>query len=255
METFGVAIVATLRPELLRRTLISFIDNLWKDNTNFAKIYINVDKAGEENPEIIEYRVYQIEELVKGLFGRDNYKMNVKDPDFPTAWLWGIQQSTSKLVFHLEEDCVVNYEHDFDKMVSIFDNHENLVHLRLNQFISKENETKMWGKFFAFWNGDFFEIEDRGIVPVGWCGHPSLNDGDWLRAAAKDINPKRNPEKQFHYYPDFVKKHVQGKRFGVFQPQNMGRGINDIGREWMREHGYKKTGGVNVEWFTHWEKV
>jgi hypothetical protein len=254
MERFDVAIVATLRPDLLRQTLISFCDKLWKEWADHAYFYVNVDKAGCEDKDEIEYRMYEIEKLMYNLFNASKVKINFKDPDFPSAWVWGISQTTSRLVFHLEEDWIVNYDHDFGKMVKCFDKYENLKHLRLNQFVSKEKETKMWGKFFAMWNGDFFVIEEKGVAPVGWCGHPSLNRGDWLRVAAKDINIERNPEKQFHYYPDFVKKHVTGNQFGIFQPQNSGRAIADIGRPWMKEHGYEKTGGVNVEWFTHWKK-
>lgn len=254
MERFDVAIVATLRPELLDQTIKSFADNLWREWVPYARFFINIDKAGCEDQNEAAYKVYQVKQTVIDLLGEENVLFNVKEPYFPTAWLWGIQQTSSRLVFHLEEDWIINYRHDFTKMVEIFDDFPNLVHLRLNQFVSTERTTKLWGKYYAFWNNHFFDIEERGIAPVGWCGHPSLNRGNWLRGAAKDIVPNRNPEKQFHYYPEFVKKHVTGKQFGIFQPPKSGRAITDIGREWMRQNKYVKTGGANVEWFTNWKK-
>lgn len=253
-EPFDVAVIATLRPDLLRRTLNSFISNLWGEYAADAHFYVNVDKIGCEESEI-EDKCREIMVLLHTLFGKNSVTINYKEPHFPTAWLWGIQRTTQRLVFHLEEDWIVNYKHDFGKMFAMFKKYPKLRHLRLNQFVSTIEHTKLWGKYFANWNGDFFDIEEAGIAPVGWCGHPSLNDGYWLRAVASDINPQRNPEKQFHYYPNIVNKWVLGGQYGIFQPQSCGRAIKDIGRVWMKEHGYEKTGGVNCEWFTHWRKV
>lgn len=253
MEIFDIAIVATLRPELLKRTIDSFIKNLWKGWAGFANIYLNIDKAGEEDEKLVQLKVGQIVEMVSKTFDRRKVKINIKDPHFPTAWLWCIQNTTSDYVFHLEEDWVVNYPHDFEVMYGLMIKYPNLAHLRLNQFKSDDKTTKLWSKHFANYNGDFFEIKD--IIKVGYCGHPSLNDGNWLRAAAKNINPQRNPEKQFHFYPEVVNKFVVGKQFGIFQPPNSSPGISDIGRQWRIEKGYAKTGGTNDEWFTSWKKI
>ena len=253
-KIFDIAIVATLRPELLERTIKSFVENLWGKDwlTYLGNVYVNVDKDGAEEKDA-PILCHTVERFLRKYFG-DIVVINFKEAHFPTAWLWGIQQTTADYVFHLEEDWLLNYPHDFGEMLSMFYKYPSLKHLRFNYFKSGDVSTKLWQKYFAHWNGNFFEIGDEAVVPVGWCGHPSLNDGKWLRALAKDINPAKNPEKQFHYHPDFVNKWVIGNQFGIFQPRNADRAITDIGRQWMAEHGYRKTGGINVEWFTHWEK-
>jgi hypothetical protein len=254
MDTFDVAIVATLRPELLKRTLTSFIDNLWGKAywTTIAKFYVNVDLAGAPNEREVEPLRMKVQEILFRILGKENVVINYKQPHFPTAWLWGIQNTTSNLVFHLEEDWVMDYKIDFEKMYGMFVKYKRLKHLRLSFFKSTEEYVRLWGKYNANWNGDFFNIEDSDIIPVGWCGHPSLNDGKWLRKVAEKIDPGMNPEKQFHRNQTIVDEFIKGNQFGVFQPQNTDRTLTDIGREWMKANGFVKSGGINPEWFTHW---
>lgn len=258
MEAFDVTMTATLRPELIERTLNSFHTNLWKDWISYARFYVNVDPAGSENEEEIEYKQHEIQNLFKAFLSPNEAVINfAKKAHFPTAWLWCINQTQSDFVFHLEEDWELNFEQDFETMYGIFQKHEyrKLKHLRLSQFVSTEDTVKMWGKYFANWNGDFYLIEKIGVIPVGWCGHPSLNVGSWIRTCANLMDPLLNPEKQFHHNAQVVKKCIKGNDFGVFQPQNAGRAIRDIGRVWMGEHGYVKEGGYNAEWFTNWKKT
>lgn len=258
METFDVTMTATLRPELIQRTLHSFHTKLWKDWLSYAQFYVNVDPAGAESEEEIEYKKHQIQNVFDSFLSPNEAVINFAEKcHFPTAWLWCVKQTKSDFVFHLEEDWELNFEQDFETMYGIFQKHEyrKLKHLRLSQFISTKNTVKMWQAFFANWNGDFFLIEKDGVIPVGWCGHPSLNRGKWFRSCAELMDPLLNPEKQFHHNPKIVKRHIKGNDFGVFHPQNAGRGIRDIGREWMGQHGYVKEGGYNAEWFTHWKKT
>lgn len=255
METFDITMTATLRPELIERTLKSFYRNLFKEWLRYAQIYVNVDCAGCEDWDLQEHLQNQIQDILDGFFYPNKPIINYpNEPDFPTAWFWCMDNTKSRLVFHLEEDWEMNFEQDFEEMYGMFYKYPKLKHLRLSQFVSTDESTKMWGRHFARWNGDFYEIEEKSIISVGWCGHPSLNDGEWLRSCAKLMDRRKNPEKQFHYNRKVVKEGIMDNMFGVFHKRGQGRGIRDTGREWMREHGYKKMGGANAEWFTHWEK-
>lgn len=257
MNPFDVVIIATLRPELIEKTVRSFHENLWKDWIRHARFCVNVDRAGCEDEKEIYLRQREILNFFdkylypKGSHALINFTLR---PDFPTAFIWGVGMTKNRLVFHLEEDWTMNFEQSFDKMVSMFDKYSNLKHLRLNLFVSTEESVKMWGRHFAHWNGDFYQIEKESVISAGWCGHPSLNDGSWLRACVSLMNKEKNPEKQFHYNGNIVKNYIEGKDFGVFHTRGKGRGIKDIGRAWMKEHGYRKTGGINREWFKTWEK-
>ena len=255
MEYFDITMTATLRPELIKRTIESFHKNLFGYWLDFARIYVNIDNTGcdDEREKLVKYK--EIKAFLKSFFDPSRLTINYKEPHFPSAWFWCVNHTTSKLVFHLEEDWELNYKLDFEKMYKAFDKHPDLKHLRLSLFRSDDKAIKMWQKHFALWNGDFFRIEEKSVIPVGWCGHPSLNDGEWLRAVSAKMNPARNPEKQFHYGPSpFLSYFVVGNDYGLFQPQNAKPALREIGRAWMKDHGYKKAGGMNCEWFTHWIK-
>ena len=255
MEYFDITMTATLRPELIQRTVQSFHENLWGYWLDFARIYVNVDEAGCEEEDECLVKYMRIVEYLTGFFGKERVTFNYKKPHFPSAWFWCVNQTKSRLVFHLEEDWELNYPVSFERMWGIFYRYPKLKHLRLSIFKSSDKSIKMWQRFFALWNGEFFQIEEKAVGPVGVCGHPSLNDGEWLRAAAAKMSPDRNPEKQFHYNsPEFMKEFVLENDFGLYQPQNKHPALKEIGRQWMKDHGYKKAGGVNCEWFTHWVK-
>ena len=255
MEYFDITMTATLRPELIRRTIKSFHENLFEYWMDFCHIYVNVDNAGCDDERERPVKYQEIVEFFYTYFSRDMVTIQLKEPHFPSAWLWCINNTKSRLTFHLEEDWELNYKLDFEKMYGAFYKYEKLKHLRLSLFRSDDKAIKMWQKHFALWNGDFFQIEEKSIKAVGMCGHPSLNDGQWLRDAAAKMNPDRNPEKQFHWGPpDFLNEFVIGNDFGLYQLQNRHPSLKEIGREWMRDHGFKKAGGANCEWFTHWVK-
>ena len=255
MEYFDITMTATLRPELIKRTIESFHKNLFGYWMDFCHIYVNVDNAGcdEEKERIVKFR--EIEKFLLSYFSPEMVTINYKEPHFPSAWFWCMENTKSRLVFHLEEDWELNYKLNFEEMYGMFYKYKNLKHLRLSMFRSDDKAIKMWQKHFALWNDHFFQIEEKSVKAVGMCGHPSLNDGQWLRDAAAKMNRERNPEKQFHWGPvDFLNEFVLGNDYGLFQPQNSRPVLREIGRQWMKDHGYKKAGGVNCEWFTHWIK-
>jgi len=110
---------------------------------------------------------------------------------------------------------------------------------------------KNWNLWFP-WNGEFFICPDDIRVTQGPCGHPSLLKGDYVKRCALLIDPKDNPEKQFHKANSDLGKEVAKWQFGVFGKPNESNYIRDLGREWMVKNNFKKKG--SKAFFTEWEK-
>lgn len=239
-----VTMTATWRPELVFRTLQSFHDNLFRERMKTGmRLIVNIDPTG--NDQDLSDEICYI--------GRDFFKDIIaycpETPHFGKAVVRVWEATTSEVVFHLEEDWEMLYYMPFDHMLSCFID-ERLVHLRLSIFRSTEN-CKNW-KYFYEWNGMFFECPSEHRGTVGWCGHPSLNRGEFLRTCAKYMDPNTNPEKQIKGRQPDIGPIIEQSTFGSFIFPNSPANIRDIGREWRTKHGYHKVG--NQEWFTTWEK-
>lgn len=244
---FDIMTTATLRPELLKITFDSHIENLFGDHIKQAHLKINIDKAGAINSyDIIQELIDYIDSL--------HFKsvcINVPEiPSFPRAFYWGLTQLKSDYTFILEDDWQLKRKTDFEEMFSLFQADKKLVHLRLSSFWSnEESRMKTWNKFLD-WNGFYFSVprELRGIV--GFAGHPSLNLTAFLTYFKEIINPENNPEKQIKgNRPILLDNH-----FGVYHPQkNTPPAEWDIGRNWMIVNGFKKEG--SKAFFTNWENI
>ncbi|HUS99254.1 MAG TPA: hypothetical protein VMY59_02940 [Candidatus Thermoplasmatota archaeon] len=239
-----VTMTATWRPELVYRTLQSFYDNLFGDRMkNSMRLIVNIDPAGNKQ-DLSDEICYIARDFFK-----DFVAFCPNSPHFGEAVvrIWG--KTDSELVFHLEEDWEMLYLMNFEDMMSCFIQ-EKLVHLRLSIFRSTHN-CKNW-KYFYEWNGMFFQCPDEYRGTVGWCGHPSLNRGDFLRFCAENMDPSVNPEKQIKGRHPKIGPVIEDSVFGSFILPISPANVTDIGREWRTKHGYHKIG--NQEWFTNWEK-
>jgi len=137
-------------------------------------------------------------------------------------------------------------------MIEILNDEKDLALLRLPQFKSTEDKMKNWDKFFP-WNGKYFECPDELRKVVGFCGHPSLIKGEFIKKCAPLLNMELNPEKQFHGDNQPLVDEVMKWRYGVFSKPNHPAYIKDLGREWMLKNDLKKKG--DKAWFTEWEKT
>lgn len=249
MERIDITCTATLRPKLLKRTLESHIEHLFKDNVKNCRLIINIDNAGSCNPNDDFGKVISVAKS----FDFQHVSFNVSEtPHFGKAFLRCMRQVRSELFFHLEEDWEMKFDIDFEKMISLFNKDPSLAHLRLSMFRSEEKTCKNWNKFLD-WNGEYFEVkpEERGVI--GWAGHPSMNRTSFMKAILPAIDAENNPEKQIkHKIHPLITKTIDKFKFGSFHPQNSLPAIEDIGRRWMVENGWVKAG--NKAWFTQWEK-
>lgn len=252
MIPFDVTMTATLRPELIKKTLDSHIKYLFA-TAAAARLIVNVDLAGAEN-RYMNQRLRDTLDVIYSYPWRDVVLRIGVEPFFPAAFFWCFDQVLHKYVFHLEEDWEMLQDIDFDKMFELMEEEDDLVHLRLSEFVSTEKTLKCWNKY-TYWNGDYFEVaqDDKGVI--GWCGHPSLNRSSFMRPVLAMADRKRNPEKQIkgRRYNHPINDFIGESKFGVFSPQNSGKTVLDIGRAWMVEHGWVKAG--NKSYFTNWTRA
>jgi hypothetical protein len=242
----SVTMTATWRPEILERTLKSFFKNLWITKDPRLKLIINIDPVGadhDKSGDIIE---------ICSKYFREVKVNRPEKAHFPSAVKWIWEQADSPYIFNLEEDWELLYPMDFENMLMCFVQNRNLAHLRFSIFRSTTLTCKNW-KYFFTWNGKYFQCPDKDKGTVGWCGHPSLNNGKFIRQCLKEINFRSNPEKQIKWHYPKIKKIIDKYDFGCYIPRNSPPNIRDIGREWMLLNGYNKK-GKNKEWFTEWTK-
>ena len=248
-----VMITATQRLNVLYKTISSMMEHLlWRSDCDAI---VNVDPIG--HPQDTPMRVIKlIEQFIPVVFSREALQ-----PHFGAAVhaLWQMAESKAgeyDYVFNLEDDWEMVGDVDIRDMVKVFesDRESDLASLRLPQFRSTENEMKNWDRFFP-WNGDrgYFECPDEMRQGVGYCGHPSLLRMEFVKNCAPLIDPTINPEKQFHGDNGPLVAEVMRWRYGVWGNPNQPPYIRDLGRQWMVENNFQKSG--SKAWFTEWEKT
>jgi hypothetical protein len=250
-ERIDVTITATHRPELLRRTLDSFFSKLFNySGMHLRRMWepraiINVDPAGRGGDPC------KIVDIVREYFPNVEARAP-KEAGFGAAFKWCWTQTTAPWVFNLEEDWEALVPVDLSKMLEILQKEPKLALLRLPAFRANESDMKNWSHFYP-WNGRYFECPHEKRIELGFCGHPSLIKGEFVRRCAPWLDPEKNPEKQFHRGHVLLTNEVSNWRYGVYGfPQSLPI-IRDIGREWMVQNKFCKKG--SKAYFTQWEEA
>ena len=242
-EKFEMTITATNRIDVLYKTISSFMENMMFRCD--VEAIVNVDNVGDAgNPE----RVLKIVELFLPI----KCSRQSLEPNFSEAFRFCWSMVEADWVLNLEDDWQLMHWVEIRDMIAILEEEEDLALLRLPQFRSTEDQMKNWDKFFP-WNGKYFECPDELRQAVGFCGHPSLIKGEFVKKCAPLLDPTINPEKQFHGDNPALVEEVMKWRYGVFSKPNSPNYIQDLGREWAVKHGFQKKG--NKAWFTEWEKT
>jgi len=230
-EKIDIAMTATRRPEVLRRTLDSFVENVFKTTEGF-RLIINVDPIGLpiESMAVVDVAYEYFDDILFNL---------PEKPDFNTAFRYVLSAATSELVFHLQDDWRACYPIDIDEMIGILKKNQNLALLRLSMFSSERNHLINWGSHRFPWNGKYFQCPVTQRRQLGFCGHPSLIKNRFLKATIPVMDKKQNPENQFHSFFRVVQE-VEKWEYGVYLKPNSSRNIEDIGRDWMQENNWRK---------------
>lgn len=252
---FDITCTATLRPELLKITLDSHINRLFSDSIKEANFIINIDQVGinDFSKKNIDLKLVEIIDLISS-YGFSSINVNVsQEPNFASAFWWCMNNIKSDYFFHLEEDWELLIDIDFKKMFDIITSNKYIAHLRLSAFNSELYSLKNWNKYL-YWNGVYYEVNQEDKSTIGWCGHPSLNRSIFIKECMNYINLELNPEKELkgRRYNHPINSVFNKYNFGCYHPRNQTKAINDIGRKWMVENGWKKKGCK--AFFTNWEK-
>lgn len=246
--SIDITITATCRPKILRQTLRSFCTNMFNAHKNIiSNVFINIDPCGVSTqrdtlnvcmeffkPSIITARM-------------------PNECSFPKAFIWTWQQALktdSECVFHLEDDWELLRPIELTQLLILLCLYPDLSVLRLSSFRSGTHVMKVWDKLIC-WNGTFFEVQPRLRGLLGFCGHPSLIKKGFIQHVLPYLDNTKNPEKQIKgNHPQFG-QYILNHRFGWYQFQDSIPTIRDIGRKWMLENGFRKSG--SKAWFTQWE--
>jgi len=172
-------------------------------------------------------------------------------PNFSDAFKWVWSQVKEDFVLHLEDDWELLRPVDLTAMLEVLDAEPDLALLRLPQFDAGHDTMKNWNLYFPY-NGRYYECPENLKMSAGFCGHPSIIKGKFIRHTAPYINTKINPEKQFHHGPKEIMQEVTRWRYGVYAKPGEPHAIADLGRRWMTENKLHKQG--NKAWFLNWEK-
>lgn len=239
-----ITMTATRRPELIRKTLSTFSSKFFF-RTNDYRLILNVDPVGKD------IQSFEIIDLCREYFPYTTCRCP-NEPSFSKAFKWVWSRVDADFVFHLEDDWELLRPVDLVKMLDIMADNPDLALLRLPWKPTDTESAKNW-KYFFPWNGEFFECPEEHKREVGFCGHPSLIRGEFVRNTVKYIDENRNPEKQFHHGTVEIMKEIDKWRYGVFAEQNQPPAIRDIGRRWMIKNDHRKAG--SKAFFTQWEKI
>lgn len=243
MNKIQILTTATRRPEILERTLSSFRKYMF---TGKEELIINIDPVGLDH--ICRSAII---EMCSKYFKVTKYNLPDK-ASFPKAFKWLWTNFDGGYGFYLEEDWELLRLVNLNQMIGVMNEYQNLAILRLPFKPVDSIAAKNW-KYWFPWNGHYFECPKELRLEIGFCGHPSLIRGEFIKNCASLIDTSRNPEKQFHHGNRPLLNEQCKWDFGVFSEQNKPAVVKDIGREWMVKNGYRKK--ENKSYFVEWEKI
>ncbi len=198
---------ATVRPDILEKTYKSFTNKLVGIDFSKTTIYINIDLLPNTK------EINSVIEVSKKYFGNVIYNL----PDlgnFTAALNWAWEKANSDVIFNLEDDWILEEEVNVNKIIRTFDNDDKLFQIALRAYPYPYDKVSL---------------------------SPSFLHKRFYKKIAGNLDENKNPEVQ-----------LRGKNFGIEMPglgiANKGRIITstkkiiikDIGREWIKDKGYKK---------------
>lgn len=244
-KQIDVCLVAVRRPLLLKRTLESFCETLFP-NFDIANFIANIDPVfGDADDHMATA------DTIRSFFPDAHITMP-ETPGFSTAVKNNWVSTSSPVVFHMEDDWVINVKINSDEIFSIFERDQSIRQVSLNNVHKHWNYKK--GSFHQQWLrkkilGFKFKVGDP--FPC-FTTSPSFLRGDFARHAGSLMDSRYDPEKQFYNAKnmplmDYVKPY-KNFIYGEGKPFI----ITDIGREWRDERQVTKT---FVDGATVWENV
>lgn len=233
MATMDICIVAGQRPDLLRKTLESFAAGLFQ-HFDIATCYANIDPIFGDRSQ-----GDAAENVVKDFFPNADVH-RPQTPQFCTAikHLW--RASRSDVIFHLEDDWVLNQNLKPADILPFFET-QSIAQVSLNHV------EKQWD----FTKGPFQEKDvKRRFLGLSFktgkkfpcfTTSPSFIRGEFARNASVFLDERYDPEKQFYKgVNQQLERYVSPYRNYLY---GQGRPfvITDAGRDWRDARNISKT--------------
>jgi len=235
-----IAITATIRPDVLQKTLSSFYCYCFTNYSYISKcenihIVLNVDPIGDTNK-------YNQQDVLNTCY---NFSKNItfnfpKKASFPKAVKWVWKNCKSEFVFHLEDDWELKRNVDLLKIINYFDRTDlSAIRLYKKKYPSKE-PYMMFDCEYLFDGNELFIALDSGTQ---FGLNPSLIKRSFIKEALPLMVDDLNPEKQFRIKNIKMKDFILNHKYGIFGVPGDIALVNDIGTDWRIKRDIAKSIG------------
>ena len=237
-----IVITATVRPELLYTTLKSFYENcfddyMYENNYKNLNIIINVDPIGDTK----KYNQKAVRDVCFSF--SDNVLSNMpRKPNFAKAVKWVWEKTTSKYIFHLEDDWLLNRYVKLSKLISYLEDDKlNVDAIKLYKKRYPNNEPyTMFDVDYKYNGDDLFVATDSGTQ---FGLNPTLIKKSYIDGALPLMVDNLNPEKQFRRKNSKMKNFVLNHRYAIYGIPGDEALIKDTGTSWRNERNIQKPKG------------
>jgi hypothetical protein len=222
-STITFTTTATVRPELIDQTYLSFSKNLIGIDLKQCDLVINIDPIPYE-------RVNEREEIInvaKKYFGKITQRLQ-DQPNFPDALKWTWMNTVTPYIFNLEDDWILLHQVNINDVIALHKTDPTSIGVSLNAYIFGSNQ---------------FRIRLS----------PCLLNGDWARTAASHLLTNSCPEKQLR---NRIPKHLIRRMLNYPKYTNSKNAtimVHDIGRAWRETRRLVKN-STDTHGFTSWKK-
>ncbi len=187
-KKLDVAIIATVRPEILRMTLQSFGKNLFCDFD--CRAIINVDPAGDTE----NYSQMDVVDVCREYFDEVIHR-TPEILSFGGAVKWCWQQVQTEFFFHLEDDWILKRKIDGREWLSVFED-PAVVELVLNKFGSNKKPPLQWNPKLAS-----RICNERFLIAEQLLLNPAFFRTAYIQQIVDRMNDSQDPEGQWEEEP------------------------------------------------------
>jgi hypothetical protein len=242
MEPIDITMTATVRPDIIRKTLKSYCKNIFYEKDRY-RLIINIDPVGEKvNPETI---VNICKEFIP------NVIYNVPDkPSFPSAVIWVWSQTRTNFVFHLEDDWLLERHVDIDRLITLLNKYPQMACLRFCKYnIPSRERITLFNAKYEYNPDGFFITENHNQFGL----NPVLIKREFIQESLPLMVHNRNPEKQFRFTKKAdtpMNRLINKWRYAIYGGPGSKVLAIDNGVNWKLYNKFKKPDGQQ---FLVWE--
>ncbi len=218
-KTIDVCVIATLRPEIIKVTLESFLNKV--SYTGKFRFLINLDMVPYKNM----FKMYDVYEMINIVLKEHQYEIFLGKGNFAKAVKESWKRTESEYVLHLEDDWEFIRNIDLDEVIRLM--------MGPNTYI----------RFPKIKAAQYKCLDKLALQPSLWCGLI-------VRYLSSLMNDNQDPEKQLRENDQNIKISNCVKR--IIKKDLGRRGmVKDIGTKWREKNNiskWNKDTGKNITW-------